>query len=134
MEAIKDQDFENLDFIAIAFDEKIDKTLVKDEDDPARLLTSKEEHCSVVGYLRGGEVKFIDQVVPVAGTADAIVDGLWNLLHHRGINIDRIDALVSDRCNKMIGWKNDTHKDFEDKAGCPTQQITCIFHQMEKLF
>ena len=119
---------------AIAFNKKIDENLVKDEDGPARLLTSKEEHCSIVGYLRDGGVKYIGQVVPAAGTADAMVDSLWNLLHCRGINTDRIDALVSDGCNKMISWKNSAHKYFEDKAGCPLQQIICIFHQMEKLF
>ena len=133
-EAVDAQNFTEDDFIAIGFDEKIDKTLVKDPENPKRTLIKSQEHCSVVGYFRAGGNKFIGHFEPKGRTGKDLGESLYEFLVEKKINLDKVQALVSDGCRKMTGWDNGAHKYFEDLLGRGLQRVLCFFHHLEKSF
>ena len=133
-EVLAAQNFPEDDFVGIGFDEKVDKTLVRDPDNPRRTVILPQEHCAVVGYYRDGSTKFIGHFEPKGATGKALGESLYEFLVNRKINLDTILALISDGCRKMTGWDNGAHKYFEDMLGRGTQRVICLFHHLEKTF
>ena len=119
---------------AIGFDERKDKTKVvvgAGIKGRKRFEMKKEEHCAVVIYP--GE-QFAGHVVPEDGTGAGLARDLHGFLVERRINMDNVKHLVSDGCEKMVGWKTGTHVSMERIYQRPFGRIICFFHHLEKSF
>ena len=120
---------------AIGFDERKDITKVEDGVGKAgrkRFTRVREEHCAVV--LWPGEV-FAGHVVPSGGKATELAADLDKFFKDRpGIDISGAQVLISDGCEKMLGWKTGVHASFEKLMGRRFLRVVCFFHHIELSF
>ena len=96
-----------------------------------RLEVKKEEHCAVILYP--GE-QFAGHVVPGDGTGAGLARDLVAFTRERGIAMEGVRYLVSDGCEKMVGWRTGVHATIEQLIERPFQRVVCFFHHQEKSF
>ena len=115
--------------ICISIDERIDSTL------SGSGVFEKEEHCSVVLYCSccPGAIQ-AGHFVPPGGTGKDLILGLLRFCHERNICLDNLSAIITDGCNKMVGWFTGAHSILENILGRPLQRLVCFFHHLEKSF
>ena len=110
---------------AIGFDERIDKTKVevgKGAKGRKRFEVKKEEHCAVILYP--GE-QFAGHVVPGDGTGAGLARDLVAFARERVISLEEVRHLVSDGCEKMVGWITGVHATMEHILEKPFQRVIC---------
>ena len=115
-------DFSGMVFTGIGFDERIDLTRSKTGE------MVKEEHVAVV--LFPGSV-FAGHFSPEAGDAATVAKGLIEFCAERKICLDSVKAIISDGCEKNVGWKKGSHASLETQLNRPLQRILCFFHHEE---
>ena len=91
----------------------------------------QEEHCAIILYP-GDE--FAGHVVPPGGTANALAEEIGQFIRERGIAMEKVKSLVSDGCEKMVGWEKGVHATLEKIFKVPFTRIICFFHHLEKSF
>ena len=126
--------FETEQVTSIGFDERIDKTkTVKGVGAKGhkRFEMLKEEHCVVVLYPKA---EYAGHVVPQDGRAVTLACELQQFSEDRGICWDNITTLISDGCEKMVGWKAGVHACLEKHHCRPFARLICFFHHLEKDF
>ena len=119
---------------AIGFDERKDDTKVvvgEGHNGRKKFETKKEEHCVVI-LFPGDE--FAGHVVPQDGSGATLAKQLARFVEDRQISMTRVKSLVSDGCEKMVGWKSGVHATLESIFKVPFQRIICFFHHLEKTF
>ena len=119
---------------AIGFDERIDWTKTEVGVGPKgnkRFKLKKEEHCVLILYP---DAQFAGHVSPSDASGATLATELDDLTLARDILWDLINDLISDGCEKMVGWKTGTHATFEKLKGKPFGRIICFFHHLEKSF
>jgi hypothetical protein len=128
-------DFEKDDVTAIGFDERKDRTKVEagiGKDGSKRFEFLKEEHCAIV--LWPGDV-FAGHVVPRGGKAIELATDLQAFLEARPrIKTENCRVLISDGCEKMLGWKTGVHASLEKLRRRRFQRVVCYFHHLELSF
>ena len=131
----KVKEFEMKAVTAIGFDERKDMTKVVDGVGKAgskRFTKVKEEHCAVV--LWPGDV-FAGHVVPRGGKAVELAADLDDFFRDRpNIEIENVNTLLSDGCEKMLGWRTGVHASLEKIKGRRFQRVVCFHHHLEKSF
>ena len=81
-----------------------------------------------------GEV-FAGHVVPSGGKATEIAADLDKFFKDRpGIDISGTQVLISDGCEKMLGWKTGVNASFEKLMGRRFLRVICFFHHIELSF
>ena len=126
--------FENEKVTAIGFDERIDWTKMEagvGVNGHKRFVKLKQEHCVVITYP---EAEFAGHVVPRDGTGASLGTDINQFTLDRKIAWKDIKYLVSDGCEKMLGWKTGVHATLEKIHGVPFGRIICVFHHIEKSF
>ena len=119
---------------AIGFDERKDYTKVevgKGSKGTKKYEIRKEEHCAVIIYP--GE-EFAGHVVPGDGTGAGLARDLVAFANERGIKMEKVQYLVSDGCEKMVGWMTGVHATMEGIMMKTYQRVICYFHHLEKGF
>lgn len=119
---------------AIGFDERKDDTKVvvgEGHKGRKKFETKKEEHCVVI-LFPGDE--FAGHVVPEDGSGVTLAKQLAQFVKDRHISMTRVKSLVSDGCEKMVGWRSGVHATLELIFKVPFQRIICFFHHLEKTF
>ena len=91
----------------------------------------QEEHCAIISYP-GDE--FAGHVVPPAGTGKALAEEIGQFIKDRGVEMQSVKSLVSDGCEKMVGWEKGVHASLEKIFKVPFGRIICFFHHLEKSF
>ena len=86
------------------------------------------------GDFDGEYEKFAGHVVPDSGSAFLLALSLFNFMMLRKIHFIDLLALISDGCNKMIGWKTGTQASLEKLLKKALQCIVYFFHRLEKSF
>ena len=94
-------------------------------------LLFQEEHCAIILYP-GDE--FAGHVVPPKGTGKALAVEIKNFIEERGVDMRKVKSLVSDGCEKMVGWEKGVHATLEKIFQTPFLRIICFFHHLEKSF
>ena len=120
--------------IAIGFDERVDWTKKQagvGSKGRKRFQLKKEEHCVVILYP---EEEFAGHVVPTDGNGATLATAITDHTTARDILWDLTKNLLSDGCEKMVGWKKGVHVTFEKIKGKPYGRIICFFHHLEKTF
>ena len=119
---------------AIGFDERKNLTKVRvgfGARGIAKFEIKKQEHCPIV--LWPGEV-YAGHVVPMDGSAMTLAKNLHRFTEERRITMEENRGLVSDGCEKMVGWKEGVHACFEKIMKRAFQRIICFFHHIELSF
>ena len=119
---------------AIGFDERKDDTKVVVGEGHKRrkkFETKKEEHCVVI-LFPGDE--FAGHVVPHDGTGATLAKQLAEFVKERQISMTKVKSLVSDGCEKIVGWRSRVHATLEFIFRVPFQRIICFFHHLKKTF
>ena len=119
---------------AIGFDERKDltKTVVGvGQKGTKRFEIQREEHCAVIIYP--GD-QYAGHVVPKSGTGEGLAMELAQFTKDRKISMVKVKSLISDGCEKMVGWKCGVHASMEKFFGVPFVRIVCFFHHLEKSF
>ena len=119
---------------AIGFDERKDMTKVQvglGIKGKKRYEIMKEEHCAVIVYP--GD-QFAGHLTPKDGTGAGLAKDLEVFLKNRNIDMKQVKHLVSDGCEKMVGWKSGVHAIMEQIYQRPFGRIICVFHHLEKSF
>ena len=105
----KVQEMKEMKPVAITFDERKDMTTVVDgvgENAHKRFTLKRVENCSVVMWLENGEKeKYVDHVVPNAGTGKGLATSLIQFLQTRETNLKSLRVLLGDGTSKVTGWK-----------------------------
>ena len=120
--------------VAIGFDERRDDTKVEvgvGHKGRKKFESRKEEHCVVIIYP-GDE--FAGHVVPTNSSGATLAKQLAQFVEERKISMTRVKSLVSDGCEKMVGWKTGVHATLESIFKVPFGRIICYFHHLEKSF
>ena len=68
-----------------------------------RFKIMKQEDCAVIGYP--GE-HFLGHIVPEGGKGVELARSLDNFIQEREINIEDLDVIFADGCNKMGGFNH----------------------------
>lgn len=119
---------------AIGFDERKDNTKSEvgvGHKGRKRFELTKEEHCSIILYP-GDE--YAGHVVPRTGRGETLAEDLAQFLRERNISMTNVKSLVSDGCEKMLGWKSGVHATMEKIFKMPFGRIVCFLHHLEKSF
>ena len=96
-----------------------------------RFAKERQEDCAVIGYP--GEV-FLGHRAPEGGKAVELARSLFKFIQEREVNIDDLQVLLADGCNKMSGHKHGFITEFERLLGRPLLHMHCICHGLEKVF
>ena len=126
--------FETENVTGIGFDERVDKTKMVvgvGSKGRKRFELQKEEHCAVVVYPK---TEYAGHIVPPDGRAATLASELQQFTVDRKISWDNITTLISDGCEKMVGWIAGVHASLEKLHGRPFARLICIFHHQEKSF
>lgn len=118
----------------IGFDERVDKTKVvvgMGSKGHKRFELQKEEHCAVVIYPKA---EYAGHVVPRDGRAVTLAGQLHEFTERQRIFWEMIRTLISDGCEKMVGWITGVHASLEKIHGRPFARLICFFHHLEKSF
>ena len=127
--------FKKAKVTAIGFDERKDDTKKEvgiGKNGAKRFDVVKEEHCAVVLWP---DEEFAGHVVPKGGKAKDLETGINDFLDEReNIDTDETDNLLSDGCEKMLGWRTGVHASLEKLRGRRYQRGVCFFHHLELSF
>ena len=80
------------------------------------------------------KTEFAGHVVPKDGTGATLATNIQEFTETRGVSWESIGYLVSDGCEKMVGWRTGVHATFEKIHKKVFGRIICIFHHSEKSF
>ena len=72
--------------------------------------------------------------MPQEGSEVGLAKDLDRFVTERGISMLSVRSLISDGCEKMVGWKSGVHATMEKINKKPYQRIICFFHHLEKSF
>ena len=78
--------------------------------------------------------EFAGHVVPPDGTGKTLAEELEKFVRSRGVDMGKVKSLVSDGCEKMVGWEKGVHASLEKIFRVPFTRIICFFHHLEKSF
>ena len=118
-------DFSDIQVEALGFDER------KDQVRSATGEMIVEEHVAVILYP--GNL-YAGHFAPEKGDAKSVAKGLLEFCSERNICLDNLKALVSDGCEKMVGWRKGLHSSVEKELKRPLQRCLCYFHHLENGF
>lgn len=114
---------------SIYFDGRKDKTvmMIKSESKRARTEVT-EEHITVLSEPGS---KYIGHFSVSSGSANNIVNGLYDFCIQKKIDVNKIDSIGCDGTNTNVGWRAGVIRKFEEKLGKPLQWIVCQLHSNE---
>ena len=96
-----------------------------------RFKISKQEDCAVIGYP--GE-HFLGHIVPEGGKGVELARSLDNFIQEREIDIEDLDVIFADGCNKMGGFNHGFIAEFERLQNWPLLHVHCLFQSLEVIF
>lgn len=114
---------------SIYFDGRKDKTILMKESESKRARTEvTEEHITVLSEPGS---KYVGHFSLSSGSANDIVNGLFDFCIEKDIDVNKIDSIGCDGTNTNVGWKAGVIRKFEERLGKPLQWIICQLHSNE---